>query len=410
MNNNEALRCLLCKKPKCSLQGCPVHTPVPECMALYRAERLDEAGALLFQNNPLSAISSRVCDWRQFCFGNCVLNVKKIPVRWYEIEQEISDRYLFQYNLTRKSEELKGKRIALVGTGPVGMAAAVWLYQAGADITLFDANRRLGGVLRYGIPGFRLDKKYVDVFETMFFLAGITFRGGVKVGRDMELMELSREYDAVLIGAGAEKSASPRIPGDERALQALSFLKNPWGFQIGPKVIVIGGGNVAMDTCRTARQMGYETWVYYRKTFENMPANPVEVEAAQFEGVQFKLFEAPVEVREDGVVFRDCENETDPETGKVVTRILEGTDHFVPCDTLISAIGERPDYEMLEGTPVARGEKGEPIWNEGQQLEGLPNVWVAGDFCLGATTVVQAVASAKKAVQNLIETLGPQSL
>lgn len=405
MNNNEALRCLLCKKPKCSLQGCPVHTPVPECMALYRAEKLDEAGALLFQNNPLSAISSRVCDWRQFCFGNCVLNVKKIPVRWYEIEQEVSDRYLFNYSLTRTSDALKGKRIALVGTGPVGMAAAVWLYQAGADITLYDANRRLGGVLRYGIPGFRLEKKYIDVFETMFFLAGITFRGGVKVGRDKQLMELSREYDAVLVGAGAEKSASLHIPGEERSLQALSFLKDPQSFKMGPKVIVIGGGNVAMDACRTARKLGYDTWVYYRKTFENMPANPVEVEAAQFEGVRFQLFKAPVEVRENGVVFRDCENVTDPETGKVVTRILDGTDHLVPCDTLVTAISERPDYQMLEDTPVARNQDGTPRWNEGQKLEGLPNVWVGGDFCLGATTVVQAVASAKVAVQNMIETL-----
>jgi len=406
MKNNEALRCLLCKVPRCSVKGCPVHTPVPECVALYRADRLDEAGEILFQNNPLSAISSRVCDWRQFCYGNCVLNVKKIPVRWYEIEQEISDRYLFQHMLERKSEELKGKRIALVGTGPVGMAAAVWLYQAGADITLYDANRRLGGVLRYGIPGFRLDKKYVDVYESMFFLAGITFRGGVKIGRDKDLMDLSREYDAVLIGAGAEKSATLHIPGEERSLQALPFLKDPSAFELGKKVIVIGGGNVAMDTCRTAQQLGHETWVYYRKTFENMPANPVEVEAAQFEGVRFKLFEAPVEVREDGVVFRNCENVEPEDGGRVVTRIIEGTDHFVPCDTLITAISERPDYAMLEGTPVVLGADGSPVWSEGQQLEGLPNVWVAGDFCLGATTVVQAVASTKTAVQDMIARLG----
>ncbi len=405
MNNNEALRCLLCKKPKCSLQGCPVHTPVPECMALYRADRLDEAGAMLFRNNPLSAITSRVCDWRQFCYGNCVLNVKKIPVRWYEIEQEISDRYLFRHRLERVSAELKGRRIALVGTGPVGLASAVWLYEAGAELTLYDANPRLGGVLRYGIPGFRLDKKYVDVFESLFFLAGILFRGGVKVGRDISLQELSDSYDAVLVGAGAEKPATLGIPGEERSLQALPFLKDPSAFPVGPRVIVIGGGNVAMDACRMARSLGHETWVYYRKTFGNMPANPGEVEAAQFEGVRFRLFQAPVEVREDGVVFRECENVTDPEDGTVTTRILDGTDHFVPCDTLITAISERPDYGMLEGTPVKWHAGGKPVWNEGQQLEGLPNVWVAGDFCLGATTVVEAVASARVAVNHIRQTL-----
>lgn len=395
---------MLCKKPKCSLQGCPVHTPVPECMALYRADKLDEAGAILFQNNPLSAITSQVCDWRQFCYGNCVLNVKKIPVRWYEIEQEISDRYLFQHRLVRVSDELKGRRIALVGTGPVGLASAVWLYQAGAEITLYDANLRLGGVLRYGIPGFRLNKKYVDVYESMFFLAGMLFRGGVKVGRDISLAELSASYDAVLVGAGAEKPATLNIPGEERSVQALPFLKDPSAFKMGSKVIVIGGGNVAMDACRMARSLGYETWVYYRKTFENMPANPGEVEAAQYEGVRFKLFQAPVELKEDGVVFRDCVNDMDAD-GNIVTRILDGTDHFVPCDTLITAISERPDYEMLAGLPVKMDAGGKPVWNEGQKLEGLPNVWVAGDFCLGATTVVEAVASARIAVENIKQTL-----
>ena len=397
MKNNEALRCLLCKKPKCSIQGCPVHTPVPECMALYRADKLEEAGELLFRNNPLSAITSQVCDWRQFCYGNCILNVKKIPVRWYEIEQEISDLYLFSHQLRRNSDQLKGKKIALVGTGPVGMAAAVWLHEAGARIDLFDANRRLGGVLRYGIPGFRLDKKYVDIFESMFFLAGITFHGGVHLGKDITIEELSAEYDAVLLGTGAEKPSTLDIPGEEKAVPALPFLKDPSAFKLGPKVIVIGGGNVAMDACRMARKLGYETWVYYRKTFENMPANPVEVESAQFEGVRFKLFQAPVEIREDGVVFCDCENVTDPESGKLKTHILEGTEHLVPCDSLITAVSEKPDYSILGSIPAE--------WDENGKLKALGNVWVAGDFRHGATTVVEAVASAKVAVQNIKDTL-----
>ncbi len=397
MKNNEALRCLLCKKPKCSIQGCPVHTPVPECMALYRADKLEEAGELLFRNNPLSAITSQVCDWRQFCYGNCILNVKKIPVRWYEIEQEISDLYLFSHQLRRNSDQLKGKKIALVGTGPVGMSAAVWLHEAGARIDLFDANRRLGGVLRHGIPGFRLDKKYVDIFESMFFLAGITFHGGVHLGKDITIEELSAEYDAVLLGTGAEKPSTLDIPGEEKAVPALPFLKDPSAFKLGPKVIVIGGGNVAMDACRMARKLGYETWVYYRKTFENMPANPVEVESAQFEGVRFKLFQAPVEIREDGVVFCDCENVTDPESGKLKTHILEGTEHLVPCDSLITAVSEKPDYSILGSIPAE--------WDENGKLKALGNVWVAGDFRHGATTVVEAVASAKVAVQNIKDTL-----
>ena len=172
--NPEASRCLLCKKPKCAMDGCPVHTPIPECMLLYRQGRLEEAGRLLFRNNPLSAVTSLVCDWKQFCYGHCVLNVKQMPVRWYEIEQEISGEYLFTHSLERQSLELTGHRVALVGAGPVGLAAAVWLWEAGAEVHLFDANPRMGGVLRYGIPSFRLDKKYCDAFEKMFADAGIS--------------------------------------------------------------------------------------------------------------------------------------------------------------------------------------------------------------------------------------------
>ena len=403
--NNEALRCLLCKKPKCSLQGCPVHTPIPECMLLYRQGKLDEAGELLIRNNPLTAVTSQVCDWKIFCYGHCVLNVKQIPVRWYKIEQEISRDYLFKYRLERRTEELSGKKVALVGAGPVGLAAAFWLYEAGADVTLFDANERMGGVLRYGIPAFRLDKKYVDAFERMFADAGITFRGGVEVGKELTLDQLSAVYDAVLIGAGAEKPATLRIPGEEKAVQALPFLKDPSAFELGKKVIVIGGGNVAMDACRSAQRMGAETWVYYRKTFENMPANPLEVEEAKEDGVQFKVFQAPVEVKEGGVVFRDCENVVPEDGGRVITRIIEGTDHFVECDTLITAISETPDFGLFQGSAAVLGEDGWPILDESQRVQGYPNVWVAGDFCLGPKSVVEAVASARIAVDKMKEGL-----
>ncbi len=381
--NPEASRCLLCKKPKCSLQGCPVHTPVPECMLLYRQGNLEEAGRLLFENNPLSAVTSRVCDWKKFCYGNCVLNVKLVPVKWYEIEQEISGEYLFKHRLERRTQELEGKKVAVVGAGPAGLAATVWLYEAGADVTLYDANPRMGGVLRYGIPAFRLDKKYCDAFEAMFEKAGIAFRGGVEIGKDLELKELSASCDAVLVAAGAESPATLGIPGEENSVQALPFLKNPSAYKLGRKVIVIGGGNVAMDACRTAVRMGADTWVYYRKTFENMPANPMEVEEAREDGVQFKVFQAPVEVREDGVVFCDCENIKPEDGSRVITRIIEGTEHFVPCDTLITAISEKPAASLQEAA------------------EGLENVWLAGDFLTGPATVVEAVASARTAVEAI---------
>ena len=381
--NPEASRCLLCKKPKCALQGCPVHTPVPECMLLYRQGQLEEAGRMLFANNPLSAVTSQVCDWKQFCYGHCVLNVKQVPVKWYEIEQEISGAYLFRHRLERKSAEMEGKRIAVVGAGPAGIAATVWLFEMGADVHLYDANPRMGGVLRYGIPAFRLDKKYCDAYEKMLADAGISFHGNVEVGKEVTLKALSAQYDAVLVAAGAETPATLGIPGEENSVQALPFLKNPEAFTLGKKVIVIGGGNVAMDACRTAVRRGAETWVYYRKTFENMPANPMEVEEAKADGVQFKVFQAPVEVKEGGVVFCDCENVQPEDGSRVITRIIEGTEHFVPCDTLITAISEKPDPALRE------------------EAQGLRNVWLCGDFLTGPATVVAAVASARTAVEEI---------
>ena len=381
--NPEASRCLLCKRPKCALEGCPVHTPIPECMLLYRQDRLDEAGELLFRNNPMTAVTSQVCDWKKFCYGHCVLNVKQIPVKWYEIEQEISGRYLEKARLERRSQEFEGRRIAVVGAGPAGLSAAIWLYEAGAQVVLYDANPRMGGVLRYGIPAFRLDKKYCDAYEKILADAGVEFRGGVELGHDVKLEELSASFDAVLLATGAEKPATLSIPGEEYSVQALPFLKDPSAYKLGKKVIVIGGGNVAMDACRTAVRQGAETWVYYRKTFENMPANPLEVEEAKADGVQFKVFQAPVEVKENGVVFRDCENVVPEDGGRVVTRIIEGTDHFVECNTLLVAISEKPDPELQEAA------------------KGFKNVFSAGDFLTGPATVVQAVASAREAIDNM---------
>jgi len=377
-------------------------------MNLYRDDRLDEAGKLLFDNNPLSAITSRVCNWRQLCYGNCVLNVKHIPVRWYEIEQEISDAYLFGAKLKRESDELAGRRIAIIGGGPVGMVAAVWLYRAGADISIADANPRLGGVLRYGIPAFRLDKKYVNAFERMFEDAGIEFQGGIRVGRDILLDRVAAHHDAVLLGIGAEKPAMLQIPGEGMGLQALPYLKNPKAFDLGRKAIVIGGGNVAMDTARTAVRHGVETWIYYRKDYGNMPANPNEVEEAMRDGVHFRVFQAPVEVRKGSVVFCDCQNITDPETGKVKTHIIEGTEHEEECDTLLSAISEKPDFSVFANCePDWNGESLPRVAEDGRVLlQDIDNVYTAGDFLTGPKTVVEAVASTKKAVEAMIARFG----
>lgn len=388
--NPEAARCLLCRNALCSA-SCPVKTDVPSAMKLYREGRISEAGKLLFENNPLSAITSRVCDWPRMCYGHCILNAKKVPVKWYEIEQEISTEYLLnEVKLTSLSQSA-GKKVAVVGAGPAGICAALWLAQKGVAVDMYDSFPRIGGVLRYGIPDFRLDKTLVDAYEKILTGLGVAFYGNKTLGKNISLKELKATHDAVLVAAGAWIAREMRIPGEDNphVIHALDFLTEADKAILGKKVLVIGGGNVAMDACRTAVRMGCDTTVVYRKTFENMPAGSIEVKEAMEEGVKFDVFKVPVEVRTEGertyAIVRDCENYT-REDGSLATRILEGTDTELDFDTMIVAVSESADKSLVEDAP-----KG---------------VFCAGDYAYGPKTVVAAVQSAKEVTADILSYIG----
>ena len=397
--NPEAIKCLGCPKPRCSMIGCPVHTAIPECIRLYKEGRLKEAGEILFNNNPFSAVTSIVCNYKSFCYGACVLNAKKDPVRWYEIEQEISNEFLkaFHPDVTQKNDQ----KIAIIGAGPAGLSAAIFLAQKGYNVTVYDKEERIGGVLRYGIPGFRLDKSIVDEYERILKEYDISYHGNIEIGKDITLSNIRKEVDAVIVATGAIKENKLRIPGEEKknVINALAFLKDNSLIDKANKVVVIGGGNVAMDAARSAKRMGKDTYVYYRKTFENMPANPIEVEEAIDEGVKFEVFEAPVEVKDSSVIFRKCENVTD-ENGKLRTKILENTDHEVTLDALLVAAGETIDLSVF-GEELPELNKWHYPEVDETNMTSFDGVFVAGDFILGAKTVVEAIASTKTAVNGI---------
>ena len=397
--NPEAIKCLGCPKPRCSMIGCPVHTAIPECIRLYKEGRLKEAGEILFNNNPFSAVTSIVCNYKSFCYGACVLNAKKDPIRWYEIEQEISNEFLkaFHPDVTPKNDQ----KIAIIGAGPAGLSAAIFLAQKGYNVTVYDKEERIGGVLRYGIPGFRLDKSIVDEYERILKEYDISYHGNIEIGKDITLSNIRKEADAVIVATGAIKENKLRIPGEEKenVINALAFLKDNSLIDKANKVVVIGGGNVAMDAARSAKRMGKDTYVYYRKTFENMPANPIEVEEAIDEGVKFEVFEAPVEVKDRSVIFRKCENVTD-ENGKLRTKILENTDHEVTLDALLVAAGETIDLSVF-GEELPELNKWHYPEVDETNMTSLDGVFVAGDFILGAKTVVEAIASTKTTVNGI---------
>ncbi|MBR0297545.1 MAG: FAD-dependent oxidoreductase [Bacteroidales bacterium] len=387
--NPEATRCLLCKNARCTA-ACPVGTDVPSAMKLYREGKLSEAGKLLFENNPMSAITSCVCDWPRMCYGHCILNAKNAPIKWYEIEQELSRKYLLE-EVSLAPGAPAGKSVAIIGAGPAGICAALWLAQKGVKVDLYDSFPEVGGVLKYGIPDFRLDKKLVDAYAGILKGLGVAFHGGKTLGKDLILASVKDNHDAILLAAGAWIAREMRIPGEDNphVVHALDFLTEPDKFALGHKVIVVGGGNVAMDACRTAIRKGCDTTVVYRKTFENMPAGSIEIREAQEEGVKFDVFKVPVEVRTDGsrtyAIVRDCENYT-REDGSLATRILDGTDAEMDFDTMIVAVSESADKSLMEGAP-----------------EG---VFTAGDYAYGPKTVVAAVQSAKEVTADILSYLG----
>lgn len=364
-------------------------------MRLYREGKTAEAAKALFENNPFSAITCQVCDWALFCYGHCVLNAKKVPVRWYEIEQEISMPYILGDAHVELPAQETGKKAAIVGAGPAGVAAAIWLRQKGVAVDLYDSFPRVGGVLRYGIPDFRLDKKYVDAYERILDEIGVVFHGGVQIGKDITVKALKDSHDAVLMAAGAWVAKEMRIPGEDNphVIHALEFLKEPEKYNLGNKVLVVGGGNVAMDACRTAVRRGCDTTVVYRKTYENMPANKLEVKESQEEGVKYEVFTVPVEVKTSGsrtyAIVRKCENYT-REDGSLATRILDGTDFEMDFDTMIVAVSEGVDKDLMEGA----------------YPDGLEGVFTAGDYNYGPKTVVEAVQSAKEQVEAISSFLG----
>ena len=373
-------------------------------MRLYRNGSNDEAAAVLFNNNPFSAITSLVCDWQKNCLGHCVLNARKEPVRWHEVEEELSCAYLFHVH--PETAPSNGKSAAVIGGGPAGITAALELRKKGVAVTIFDRNLKPGGVLRYGIPAFRLDRKYIEQYDRLLDEAGVEFKGGTDIGGDITLDSLRERFDAVLITAGASIPRKLDIPGEENPdiIYALDYLKDPGAYSLGQKVLVIGGGNVTMDACRTARRLGHDTHVYYRKSFGNMPANSLEVRDAVEEGVEFHLFEVPIAIKGHKAVMRRCENVTKPD-GRISTRMLDGTDHEVEFGSMLVAISASVDYSVFGGIDKIKNEGGRPVTDEFQQTS-IPGVFLAGDFILGPATVVEAVASAKTAARGMEKFMG----
>lgn len=390
----EASRCLLCKKPRCK-EHCPISTPIPEVISLYKEEKLEEAGKMLFENNPLSVVCSIVCPHEDQCRGFCIRGIKGEPIRFHEIEKEISQQYLekLQFHKGDKNKD----RIAIVGAGPAGITIAFILAQRGYNVTMFDMHEKIGGVLRYGIPEYRLPNATIDKIEDKLLQLGVSIRPNTLIGPVITVEDLFKDgYKSIFIGTGVWNPKKLNIKGETlgNVHYAIDYLKASSVYSLGNKVAVIGAGNVAMDAARVAKRSGAnEVYILYRKGEEDMPATKDEIREAKEDNVEFKHFVAPKEITDNGIKLVKTENVID-DNGKVSTKILD-EEEFFECDSVIIAVSQAPKTNIVANTTKLETNKWGLIVTDEKGHTTKKGVFSSGDVVTGAKTVVEAVANAK---------------
>ncbi len=399
----EADRCLLCKNARCKA-NCPINTEIPEVVKLFKEKKIIEAGEMLFNNNPLSAACAIVCPHEDQCKGNCIRGIKSEPVSFCEIEEYISKEYL--YKVKFEEVQYRNERIAIIGAGPAGITLSIILARRGFKVTLFDAHEKIGGVLRYGIPEYRLKNSMIDRYEEILIELGVKIRPNTLIGPVITLDKLFfDEYKAVFIGTGVWNPKTLNIKGESlgNVHYEIDYLKSPQVYNLGKKVAVIGAGNVAMDAARVAKRSGAEeVYILYRKGFENMPCTRAELEEAKEDGIKFELFKAPIELTEEGVKYIETKNEVDEE-GRVNTVTIEGTEGMFNCDSTIIAVSQSPRKNIVANTVGLETNKWGLLLTDERGHTTRAGVFASGDVVTGANTVVHAVAYAKVVADSIEE-------
>ena len=393
---DEANRCLQCKVPQCQ-KGCPINTNIPVAIRLLKENKLDEAGKMLFENNPLTTVCSLVCNHEKQCEGHCVLGRKGAPVHFSTIENYISTTYANK--MTEGPKPSNGMRVAIIGSGPAGITIAIILARYGYQVTIFEGKDKIGGVLRYGIPEFRLPKSVLDDIEYRHLeLKGIKIRPNTLIGGAIGIEDLFRDgYKAIFVGTGVWKPNSLHIKGETfgNVHFGINYLNNPDSYRLGRKVIVIGAGNAAMDVARTAIRKGVENLTCFSITKE-VAASEYEFSYAQLEGVLFEYNKRPVEIKDNGVIFRDViENEDCTFTD------VEGTDKLYESDSVIISISQGPQNRLVNTTDGLKTNNKGVLEADDPGHPSRPGIFASGDVVNGARTVVEAVAHSKIVAESM---------
>jgi glutamate synthase (NADPH/NADH) small chain len=418
----EARRCLVCKKPSC-IGGCPVEIDIPGFIARIAQADFRGATRIMKQKNVLPAVCGRVCPQEDQCEKVCVLVRKQEPVAIGRLERFIAD-----WEARQGPPEIplpppkNGKKVAVVGAGPAGLTVAGDLIQIGYEVTLFEALHKAGGVLVYGIPEFRLPKAIVQREVDYIASLGVKVVLDFVVGRTKTIDELLQEFDAVFIGTGAGLPWFMNIPGENmngiysaneyltrsNLMKAYLFPKYDTPIIRGKRVATIGGGNVAMDSARTALRLGAEkSMIIYRRSKTEMPARIEEIHHAEEEGIEFHLLTLPTKyLGENGWVKQmEClrmELGEPDASGRRRPLPVKGSEYLIPVDTVVCAIGQSPNPLIPQTTPGLQVAKhGNIIADEKTGRSTKKGVFAGGDIVTGAATVILAMGAGRAAARSL---------
>lgn len=422
----EASRCLNCPKPRCVTQ-CPVHIDIPAFIKEVTEGNFAGAAEVIHRDSSLPSVCGRVCPQENQCEGACVLGIKGEPVAIGKLERFVGD-YAIEHNPeTVTTAPRNGKRVAVVGSGPAGLACASDLAKLGYEVKIFEALHKVGGVLVYGIPEFRLPKDKIVAKEVEAVRRlGVEIETDVIVGRTLRVDELlDREgYDAVFIGTGA---GLPRFMGIEGENLNGVFSANEMltrtnlmhayddtydtPIRIGKRCVVVGGGNVAMDAVRTAKRLGAEAFIVYRRGEEELPARREEVHHAKQEGIEFRMLSNPVRINGDekgdvkSITCIRMELGEPDASGRRRPQEVPGSEFDIECDTVIMALGTSPNPLIKSTTEGLETNKHGCLTADEEGRTTREGVFAGGDAVTGAATVILAMGAGRKAAKAIDEYL-----
>mgnify|MGYP001630180847 FL=1 len=406
--------CLNCRVKPCSIKGCPLNNNIPAFIKLVKEENLKEAYKILSETTVLPAICGRICPHEKQCQGSCIRGIKGEPVNIGEIEAYIADEALKNKNSLKEAwkEKVENneqvKKVAVIGSGPSGLTCAAFLKKYGFDVTIFEKYNSLGGILRRGIPEFRLNKEVLDKTIEQILNLGIKVKFGMELGKNISLNNLLKEYDAIYLAIGANVPTEMKIQGEELngvygANTLLEICNHP--SYIGKNVAIIGGGNVAMDAARTINKMGAKNVkVIYRRAEEQMPAEKKEIEYAKKEGIEF-LFQTNIKkiLGKDNVEKIEC-IKMDLIQKEGETRLspveIPNSNYDMPIDYVVMAIGAKTEQENLEKENIELTQKNYVKIDENYETS-IKNVFAGGDLVGNTATIAWAARDGRNAADKI---------